>query len=155
MSTKDYSSKQESTIARYFDWNTVVGSGARDFHYGDIISMDWLGECKTHTKPQDKITFFRKHWKKISEEALFHHRNPVLIVDNGTQNPSSTFCMFKYTFDSLENYTISSLEFDGTNVILKVSDIESGKIYKISKFDDFSAVYISRADTFKELLENC
>lgn len=40
MATKDYSSKQESMVAEYLGWKTVVGSGARDFHYGDIIDLE-------------------------------------------------------------------------------------------------------------------
>lgn len=93
MATKDYSNKQESTIADYLGWTRVAASGARDFEKGDIKSDDWLVEAKTH-ESETKITFNYKVWEKIQQEAMVLHKAPVLIVDDGTQNINHTWCLF-------------------------------------------------------------
>lgn len=92
--TKVYSNKQEKMIASYLGWSVVSGSGARDFHPGDIISDDWIGECKTHVKLQDNIVFYKQHWLKIQKEALSVNKYPALFVDNGSQQIDKTWVVF-------------------------------------------------------------
>ena len=94
MATKDFSTKQERSISKFLSWRTVVGSGARDFHPGDIISDDWLGECKTHTTIVPRIVFYRNFWDKIVDEANSINRYPALFVDNGSQKINDTWVMF-------------------------------------------------------------
>ena len=92
-STKYYSSRQESYIAGFLGWETVVGSGARNFFPGDIICDDWLGECKTHTSPGHKLTFDFEVWDKIDKEAVSQNRKPVLFCDDGSQHIDKTWCL--------------------------------------------------------------
>lgn len=94
LSTKSYSNKQEELISEYLGWNRVVASGARNLYPGDIISDNWLGECKTHEKEIDKITFKISDWVKIEKEAASRFKYPVLFVDNGSQRIDATWCMF-------------------------------------------------------------
>lgn len=89
--TKYYSNKQETAIAHDLDWDVVSGSGARPVTPGDIISDDWLGECKTHTSPNHSILFDTAVWKKITDEAMMKHRKPALFVDDGSQKLSKTW----------------------------------------------------------------
>jgi len=91
--TKFYSSKQEHAIANYLDWKVVPGSGARDFHPGDIVSDVYLGECKTHTAVTNSIKFYTSVWTKIQNESESQMKCPVLFVDNGTQTIENTWCM--------------------------------------------------------------
>lgn len=93
-SKKYYSSKQETTIANLLDWKVVSGSGSRDLHPGDVESEEWLGECKTHETTGNNIVFYSSVWKKISDEASFKYKFPVLFVDDGSQRASDTWCMF-------------------------------------------------------------
>lgn len=95
MATKDYSSKQEKMIADYLNWEVVSGSGAAPCVPGDIISPEWLGECKTHVAENDKVQFLSTWWKKIAEEAMIRRRFPVLFTDNGSQELSHTWCIFE------------------------------------------------------------
>ena len=92
--TKYYSNRQEQLIARSLGWAVVAGSGARDFHPGDIISDKWIGECKTHTAPGHRITFFATVWNKICEEASSKFKYPALFVDDGSQKLENTWVMF-------------------------------------------------------------
>ena len=95
MATKDFSSIQEHKVADFLNWRVVSGSGARNFYPGDIESSSWLGECKTHVTEQSKITFKKDFWSKICNEADSKFKRPVLIVDDGTQQLSNTWCMFR------------------------------------------------------------
>jgi len=90
--TKYYSTKQESMIAADLGWAVVAGSGAAPCTPGDIISDDWLGECKTH-EDKHKIFFDYAVWGKIKEEAMMKHRKPVLFVDDGSQRLDRTWCV--------------------------------------------------------------
>lgn len=92
-STKYYSDKQEKLVANYLGWKQVSGSGARPFDKGDVISDDWLAECKTHEKSGSKIYFNASVWKKIQEESMTSHRNSVLITDDGSQTLAKTWCL--------------------------------------------------------------
>lgn len=154
MSTKDFSNKQENLVAKYLGWKTVVGSGARDFHYGDVISSSWLGECKTHVSKQSSVVFNKNHWVKISDESVFHHRNPALIVDDGTQDISNTYVVFKYQFDGLSTHELVTFEPISVNIRVNPKTISTSTIYVVSGFDSYSNVYICSIELFKELLEN-
>ena len=94
MATKDFSSKQEKTLANYLGWDLVSGSGARDFHKGDLKCYLFLGECKTFQTLQKKIVFHKKHWDKIWEEAIQESRYPCLFTDIGTQKVEDTWVLF-------------------------------------------------------------
>ena len=120
MATKDYSNKQETVIAKYLGWDRVSASGARNFYPGDIKSDEWLGECKTHTKPIKEIRFVYAQWTKICEEAMTSHRLPVMFVDNGTQAISGTWCMvreFQIPHDPIEY-----INTDKSTLVLKADD---------------------------------
>ena len=93
MSTKDYSSIQENMIANLLGWSVVAGSGAAACFPGDVISDEWLGECKTHVDPGHKIFFSKSVWDKIKEEASVKNRFPVLFTDDGTQKDRRTWCL--------------------------------------------------------------
>lgn len=92
-STKTYSSKQEKMVADLLGWNIVAGSGAAACFPGDVISDEWLGECKTHTEPGHKIFFSKAVWDKIKQEAMVKKRFPVLFTDDGTQIDRHTWCL--------------------------------------------------------------
>lgn len=120
MATKDYSNKQEELIAKYLGWDRVSASGARNFYPGDIKSEEWLGECKTHTKPIKEIRFVYTQWTKICEEAMTSHRLPIMFVDNGTQAISGTWCMVR-EFQILHD-PVEYVSTDKSTLILKAED---------------------------------
>ena len=105
-STKYYSTKQENLIADYLGWKVVTGSGARAFHPGDVVSDQWLGECKTHTEPFSNLRFDFDVWTKISREAASQFKKPVLFVDDGSQTIERTWCLFDVSSYSLREIPI-------------------------------------------------
>lgn len=99
MSTKDFSNAQESMIASFLGWKKVPGSGAADFHAGDVVSDKFVGECKTHEVAGSKVVFRQDVWNKISNEAMVLGKLPVLFVDDGSQEWRRTYCLVRKPAD--------------------------------------------------------
>lgn len=91
--TKTFSNKQEKVVAKGLGGYPIGGSGAMPGAPGDVKTYEWLVECKTHTEPDKNIAFNLDVWKKIEDEAMAMHRKPVLIVDDGSQTLSKTWCL--------------------------------------------------------------
>ena len=91
--TKVFSSKQESLLASELGWGVISGSGSRPGAPGDISCDDWLGECKTHEAPGNKIFFDALVWDKIQKESVVKHRSPALLVDDGSQTTKDTWVL--------------------------------------------------------------
>lgn len=108
--TKYFSGKQEKLVAEYLGWTTVSGSGARNFHPGDIRSCNYLGECKTHVKPIDKLFFSCSVWAKIKNEATSVFKTPILITDIGTQKLDDTWCIVPKTAVFRSSINVLSVE---------------------------------------------
>lgn len=116
---KFYSDKQEKMIAGYMSssldvWKQVTGSGSRPNHPGDVVSSQWLGECKTHITSGNKIIFIFDVWNKISNEASSCFKHPVLFTDDGSQDLNRTYSMIKIdnmlsqSFQIVDDYTKKS-----------------------------------------------
>ena len=95
MTNKEASDRQEKMIANYLGWRQVSGSGSRPNHPGDIVSDEWMGECKTHVSPKHRITFKKKVWDKICEEAYAHHKSPAYFSDDGSQLSENTWVVIR------------------------------------------------------------
>ena len=95
MLAKEASNKQEMLVANYLGFKQVSGSGARNFHPGDVVGDEWLCECKTHVTPGHQLVFSFSVWDKIEIEASSQFKHPVLITDDGSQDLNKTFCMIK------------------------------------------------------------
>ena len=91
---KEASRIQETRIADALGWSVVSGSGSRHLNPGDVISENWMGECKTHVNHGHRIKFDLDVWIKIQQEAKSRFKYPVLFSDDGTQNLSHTWAMF-------------------------------------------------------------
>lgn len=139
MATKDFSSKQESMIADYLSWDVVSGSGAAACHPGDIISDNWLGECKTHEKPGHKIFFSKDVWKKICDEAMSKGRSPVLFTDDGSQKIENTWCIVNKFM--IHGYTLSRTDKKvSTNLNFTLKELD--ELYSnIVTLEDLTTIY--------------
>jgi len=93
MTNKEASYNQEHMVAKFLGWKVVSGSGSRPFRPGDVQNDNYLVECKTHTKEQNNIVFYKNHWEKIVLESRSVNKYPALIVDDGTQSAENTWVM--------------------------------------------------------------
>ena len=122
---KYYSNIQEKLVASMIDGKQVTGSGARPFHYGDVISDEWLVECKTHTEPGHNIYFGADIWSKIQKEAIFHHRMPALVVDEGSQKSQNTWCLIhKHNVDWSTYSLYGTKNITTKNITLRNEDLQ-------------------------------
>lgn len=164
MATKDFSSKQENMIADYLGWSVVAGSGAAACFPGDIISDDWLGECKTHVERGQKIFFSKSVWRKICDEAAVKRRFPALFVDDGSQKSDRTWCLFnqnRLNLDECICFTIpvrkaTNITFDHSEMLAIYEDYKS-KTDLVPVFSyvwDKDVVAIAPLSVFHELINS-
>ena len=169
--TKQYSRKQERLVAKELEGCVVSLSGAGPANPGDVRTYEWLVECKTHTTPDHPITFNLDVWKKLQNEAMGVQKKPVLIVDDGSQTISKTWCLCKAANLNLAGSISTDLpvtirkniscKHDKLSTALKA--VIKGKIhtdsfygmspvlYEVNWGDD--VVVVLPLTTFKELIE--
>lgn len=88
-STRYYSDKQETFVAKKLGGRKQINSGATPFYKGDVIMENVLIECKTTTTP--KLSFsIKKEWlKKLESERISMRKNYSALVfgfePNGVQ----------------------------------------------------------------------
>ena len=68
--TRFYSNRQEKAVAKVLDGKQQSNSGATAFHKGDVVTDDWLIECKTATKAKASFAIQREWLIKNKEEAF-------------------------------------------------------------------------------------
>lgn len=73
--TRYYSSKQEKKTAEALNGKVAPNSGATLFIKGDVLTDDWLIECKTKTSPSQSISI-KKEWIEKNEEEAFAMNKP-------------------------------------------------------------------------------
>ena len=69
--TRFYSKKQESDVAKSLGGVRQPNSGATPFKKSDVVLEDFAIECKTKTKQSDSMTIHRSWLEKNEYEALF------------------------------------------------------------------------------------
>lgn len=152
--TKHYSDKQEKLVANYMSedndrWCQVKGSGARPNFPGDVLSKDWLVECKTYTKPNQQLIFVFKVWDKIYYEASGIFKKPVLVTDDGSQRLEKTYCMV--CLDRNPNHMICTDYSDKSSYRETVSNIEKHHGIEYITYKD-QLLLICSLSVFKELI---
>ena len=159
-SNKFYSSKQENRLASILGWKVVKGSGSRNFHPGDVISDEWIGECKTHKTPGQKISFYQSVWNKIVDEAAASHKFPVLFVDDGSQDPRNTWCLFTahpakhFLFINYERPVKSTISFDNVDMQNRRKQMTSGApVVFVVQLNEFETLNLCTFNDFVELFD--
>lgn len=69
-STRYYSSSQEKKVAKAIHGKQVANSGATCFNKGDVITDEWLIECKTKMS-ESKSFSIKKEWLTKNKEERF------------------------------------------------------------------------------------
>ncbi len=67
---KDVSSLQEKQLAQFLEGDITSGSGCGKFNGGDVVTEDFLIECKTVTKPQTSFSVKREWLDKVAEQSF-------------------------------------------------------------------------------------
>lgn len=69
----------ERKIAKYFEGNTVSGSGSPKFCGGDVETDEYLIECKQTDK--NSRAFKLSEWDKIKQKAYDYDKEPLFVLD--------------------------------------------------------------------------
>ncbi len=157
--TRFYSDRQESAITEFLGWKRTPASGSRPFVKGDIVSDEYVGECKTHVSPREDIIFNLLDWTKICTEANGSIKRPVLFTDDGTQKVIHTFCMMHSKFADgihiIENSAMNLCSISATRIRFNVATVNT-VIRDTSAIHirlDASDVVIMHIKAFKRLID--
>lgn len=102
MNTRYYSKQQEKKVAKAVCGKRTANSGATAFQKGDVITSDWLIECKTKTKDTSSFTIKEDWLLKNEEEAFAMGKDPALCFDFGPSANKRYYVISERTFQTLQ-----------------------------------------------------
>lgn len=149
MTKKEASDKQEKLVAKLLGWKQVTGSGSRNNFPGDVSGDEWLGECKTHVTPNNKIHFKKSVWDKISEEASSRFKYPAYFVDDGSQKRENIWVIFRER-DLPKDFKITPYISD-VDISLLFYEQDLREFYQTTK----DVVFVFNFNTTKDKFELC
>ena len=87
--TRFYSNRQEKAVAKAINGKQTSNSGATAFIKGDVLTDNWLIECKTMTSEKESFTIKKSWLAKNKEEAFAMGKDYNALCfdfgDNGTR----------------------------------------------------------------------
>ena len=103
--TRYYSKQQEKKVAKAVEGKRQPNSGATPFYKGDIVTQDWLIECKTKTADCKSFTI-KEDWLVKNEEEAFAmgKNNSALCFDFGPSANKRYYIISERLFQTLQNY---------------------------------------------------
>ena len=103
--TRYYSNKQESKVAKAVKGRKTANSGATAFSKGDVVTTDWLIECKTKVKDCSSFTI-KEDWLLKNEEEAFAmgKNNSALVFDFGPSANKRYYIISERMFQLLQQY---------------------------------------------------
>jgi len=105
LSTRYYSKQQEKKVAKAVHGKRQANSGATAFAKGDVITENWLIECKTKTKDCNSFTI-KEDWLLKNEEEAFAmgKNNSALCFDFGPSANKRYYVISERLFQLLQKY---------------------------------------------------
>ena len=105
LSTRHYSKQQEKKVAKAVRGKRTANSGATPFQKGDVVTKDWLIECKTKTKDCSSFTI-KEDWLLKNEEEAFAmgKNNSALCFDFGPSANKRYYVISERLFETLKDY---------------------------------------------------
>ena len=103
--TRWYSNQQEKKVAKVVNGKKIANSGATPFQKGDVVTTEWLIECKTKTKDCSSFTI-KEDWLLKNEEEAFAmgKNNSALCFDFGPSANKRYYVISERLFEILKNY---------------------------------------------------
>ena len=100
-STRYYSKLQENKVAKVLGGKTTPNSGATTFVKGDVISSDWLLECKTCMTNKQSFSIKKDWLTGIREEAKQQGKMNYAVVFNYGPNQDNYYIITEKKFKEL------------------------------------------------------
>jgi hypothetical protein len=105
--TRNYSSKQEKTVAKAVSGTVQSNSGAGLFAKGDVVTSgknSFLFECKTKTSPSASISIQKSWFEKNRQECLLTGTPHQAVVFNFGPGEENHYIIDEYLFLELLNH---------------------------------------------------
>lgn len=103
--TRYYSKLQEDAVAKKVNGRTTANSGATNFGgKGDILTDEWLLECKTRTSSSESISIKKDWFQKNREEMVFEGKKYQAVVFNFGPNEENHYIIDEYLFLELQEH---------------------------------------------------
>lgn len=102
--TRYYSDKQEKSVVKSLKGKQTKNSGATAFEKGDVLSDDFLIECKTKTSPSESISIKKEWLEKNNKEAVFMGKEYNALAFNFGPNEPNYYIIDEFLFGELQNY---------------------------------------------------
>lgn len=104
LDTRFHSKRQENAVAKKLNGRRQANSGATPFYKGDVVTKDWLIECKTKVKDSTSFTIKREWLSKNAEEAFAMGKsNSALCFDFGPDS-ERYYIISEKQFHALQKY---------------------------------------------------
>lgn len=101
-STRYYSKQQEKKVAKSLGGKRQANSGATAFQKGDVITDEFLIECKTKTTDCKSFTVKEDWLLKNEEEAFAMNRDSALCFDFGPSANKRYYIISERKFNLLQ-----------------------------------------------------
>ena len=103
--TRYYSEQQEQMVAKLTGGKCTANSGATAFYKGDVVTDDFLIECKTSIKSKDSFMIKEGWLEKNTEEAFAMRKNhSALCFDFGYNKNMRYYVISEREFLNYLNY---------------------------------------------------
>lgn len=96
--TRFYSNRQEKQVAKVVGGRQTANSGATAFQKGDVLSDNWLIECKTSTTEKASFSIKREWLDKNREEAFAMNRDYNALCFDFGDNGNRYYVIDEKTF---------------------------------------------------------
>ena len=101
MNTRKYSSKQEKIVAKSLQGRVQPNSGATPFMKGDVVTDNWLVECKTQLTNKKSITIKKEWLDKLEEERFAMRKQYKALAFNFGPGENNFYILDDKTFNNL------------------------------------------------------
>lgn len=96
--TRFYSDKQEKAVAKAVGGKQTANSGATPFYKGDVVTDNWLIECKTSTTEKVSFSIKREWLDKNKEEAFAMNKDYNALCFDFGDNGKRYYVIDEKTF---------------------------------------------------------
>lgn len=104
MNTRYFSNKQEQKVAKTLKGRTQSNSGATRFKKGDLVTSQFLIECKTCTTEKESMSI-KKEWITKNKREAFAMNKPYSAVAIDFGNVKEQYYIIdEHLFNILKDY---------------------------------------------------
>lgn len=99
--TRHYSKQQETKVASKLGGKRTLNSGATPYQKGDVLTEQFLLECKTKTSSSASMSIQKEWLEKNEKEALFMGKPYSALVFNFGPGERNYYIIDEYLFELL------------------------------------------------------